>query len=57
MQDLSVDKDSPPPVPEDRTARQVRCLSMAQEKKEKDVAKMWRNRKIRECEALLKHRC
>jgi hypothetical protein len=32
----------------------VRRLSAAQEKKEKDAAKIWRNRKIREREALLR---
>jgi hypothetical protein len=56
MQDLFAVKDLPPPVPEDRVARQVRRLSVAQEKKEKDVVKTRRNRKIREHEVLLK-RC
>jgi hypothetical protein len=32
-------KDSPPPVPEDHVAREVRRLFAAQEKKEKDAAK------------------
>jgi hypothetical protein len=36
-------KDSPPPVLEDHAARQVRHLSAAQEKKEKDTARMRRN--------------
>jgi hypothetical protein len=54
MQDLSIVKDSPPLVLEDRAARQVRRLSAAQEKKEKDAVKTWRNRKIHEHEALLK---
>jgi hypothetical protein len=53
VQDLSAVKDLPPPVLEDRTARQVRRLSTAQ-KKEKDTTKTRRNRKIREHEALLK---
>jgi hypothetical protein len=56
VQDLSVVKDSPPPVPEDRVARQVRRFSATQEKKEKDAAKKWRNRKILERGALIKHR-
>jgi hypothetical protein len=56
MQDLSVVKDSPPLVSKDHAARQVRRLSMAQEKKEKDTTKTWCNRKIHEREALLKHR-
>jgi hypothetical protein len=47
-------KDSTPPVPEDPAAREVRHLSVAQEKKEKDIAKMRRNRKLRERAALLK---
>jgi hypothetical protein len=55
MQDLSAVKDSPPPVPKDRVARQVRRLSAAREKKEKDVVKTRRNRKIHERKALLKH--
>jgi hypothetical protein len=41
VQDLSAIKDSSPLVPEDRTARQVRCFSVAQKKKEKDVMKKW----------------
>jgi hypothetical protein len=56
MKDLSAAKDSPPPVLEDRIARQVRRLSVAQEKKEKDATKMRCNRKIHERKALLKHR-
>jgi hypothetical protein len=47
-------KDSPPLVLEDRAARQVRRLSAAQEKKEKDTARMRHNWKILEHEALLK---
>jgi hypothetical protein len=49
-------KDSPPPILEDRADREVRRLFTAQEKKEKDAAKTWRNRKIREHETLLR-RC
>jgi hypothetical protein len=56
MQDLSTVKDSPPPVPEDRAAQEVRRLSTAQEKKEKDTVKMRRDRKIHERETLLKRR-
>jgi hypothetical protein len=56
MQDLSVIKDSPPPVPEDHAAREVRHLSAAQEKKEKDAVKTWRGQKIHEREALLRRR-
>jgi hypothetical protein len=47
-------KDLPPPIPEDRAAREVRRLSATQEKKEKDATKMRRTRKIREREALLR---
>jgi hypothetical protein len=57
VQDLLAVKDSPPPVPEDLAARQMRRLSVSQEKKKKDDAKTWRNRKILEREALLKHHC
>jgi hypothetical protein len=56
MQDLSAVKDSPPLVPEDHAAQEVRRLSTAQEKKEKDAAKTRRDRKIRELEVLLKCR-
>jgi hypothetical protein len=56
VQDLTAVKDSPPSVPEDRAARQVRRFSAAQEKKEKHATKKWRNRKILEREALIK-RC
>jgi hypothetical protein len=56
VQDLSAVKDSLPPVPEDHAARQVRHLSAAQEKKEKDAVKTRRKRKIHEREALLKCR-
>jgi hypothetical protein len=53
---LTAVKDSSPPVPEDHVAREVRRLSMAREKREKDAAKMRCGRRIRECEALLR-RC
>jgi hypothetical protein len=56
VQDLTAVKDSPPLVPEDHAARQVRCFSVSQEKKEKDAAKKRRNRKILEREALIKRR-
>jgi hypothetical protein len=45
-----------PPVSEDHAAREVRRLSTAQEKKEKDAVKMRCNRKLREHVALLKRR-
>jgi hypothetical protein len=54
VQDLSAVKDSPPLVLEDHAAREVRRLSTDTEKKEKDAAKTWCDRKIREREALLK---
>jgi hypothetical protein len=54
VQDLIAVKDSPPPVPKDRVAREVRRLSVAQEKKEKDAVKTRCDRKIHEREALLK---
>jgi hypothetical protein len=56
VQDLFTVKDTSPPVPEDHAAREVRCLSTAQEKKEKDAVKTQRARKIREREALLRRR-
>jgi hypothetical protein len=39
MQDLTAVEDSPPPVSEDHVAREVRRLSTAREKEEKDAAK------------------
>jgi hypothetical protein len=39
VQDLSAIKESRPPVPEDRAAREARRLSAAQKKEEKDAAK------------------
>jgi hypothetical protein len=45
-------KDSWPPVPEDRAAREVRRLSTAQKKKDKDAAKKRQVRKALEREAL-----
>jgi hypothetical protein len=56
VQDLSTVKDSPPSVPKDHAAQEVRRLSVAQQKKEKDTVKMRCDRKIGEHEALLKHR-
>jgi hypothetical protein len=56
VQDLTAVKDSLPPVLEDHAARQVRCFSTAQERKEKNAVKKQRNRKILECEALIKRR-
>jgi hypothetical protein len=56
VQDLSAVKDSPPLVPEDHAARQVRRFSVAQEKKEKDATKKRCNRKILEREAFIKRR-
>jgi hypothetical protein len=57
MHDLSVVKDSRPPVLEDHAAREVRCLSAAQKKKEKDAAKKCQVRKSLERETLNRHRC
>jgi hypothetical protein len=54
MRNLSMVKDSPPLVLEDRVAREVRHLSAAREKKEKDAAKMRRDMKAGERGALLK---
>jgi hypothetical protein len=56
VQDLSVVKESWPPVPEDRAAREARCLLVAQKKEEKDAAKKHRAKKALECEVLNK-RC
>jgi hypothetical protein len=55
VQDLSAVKDSQLLVPEDRAAREVRHLSAAQKKKEKDVAKKRQIRKALEREALNRH--
>jgi hypothetical protein len=57
MQDLTVLKDSLPPAPKDRVAREVRRLSTTREKEEKDATKSRRNLKAHEREALLRHRC
>jgi hypothetical protein len=54
MHDLFAVKDLPPPVPEDCAAREVRRLSAAREKKEKDATKTRRDRKVHEREALLR---
>jgi hypothetical protein len=56
VQDLSAVKESWPPVPEDRAAREARCLSVAQKKGEKDAAKKRQVRKALEREALNKSR-
>jgi hypothetical protein len=56
VQDLSAVKESRPPVPEDRAAREARHLSAAQKKGEKDAAKKRQVRKVLEREALNK-RC
>jgi hypothetical protein len=56
MQDLSAVKDLRPPVPEDRAAREVRCISMAQKKGKKDATKKHQIRKALEREALNKDR-
>jgi hypothetical protein len=57
VQDLSLVKESRPPVPEDRAAREVRRLSMAQKKEEKDAVKKRQVKKALEHEALNKRRC
>jgi hypothetical protein len=54
VQDLSAVKESRSPVPEDRAAREVRRLSVALKKGEKDVAKKRQVRKALEHEALNK---
>jgi hypothetical protein len=51
---MSVVKDSRPPIPEDRAAREVRCISTAQKKGKKDAAKKRQIRKALEREALNK---
>jgi hypothetical protein len=56
VQDLSAIKESRPPVPEDRAAREARRLLAAQKKGEKDAAKKHQVRKALEREALNKHR-
>jgi hypothetical protein len=48
-------KDSRPLVPEDRAAREVRRLSTAQKKKDKDATKKRQVRKALEREALNRH--
>jgi hypothetical protein len=55
VQDLSAVKESRPPAPEDRAAREARCLSAAQKKEEKDAAKKRQVKKALEREALKKH--
>jgi hypothetical protein len=56
VQDLSAVKESRPPVPDDRAAREARRLSVAQKKGEKDAAKKRQVRKALEREALNKRR-
>jgi hypothetical protein len=56
VQDLSVVKESRLPVPEDRAAREARCLLVSQKKEEKDAAKKRQVQKTLEREALKKHR-
>jgi hypothetical protein len=56
VQDLSTVKESRPPVPEDRAAREARRLSAAQKKEEKDAAKKRQVKKTLEREALKKRR-
>jgi hypothetical protein len=56
VQDLSVVKESQPPVPEDRAAPEARHLSVAQKKEEKDAAKKRQVKKALEREAL-NNRC
>jgi hypothetical protein len=56
VQDLSVVKDSRPLVPKDRAAREVRRLSAAQKKEEKDATKKCQTRKALEREALNRRR-
>jgi hypothetical protein len=55
VQDLSVVKESRPPISEDRAAREARRLSVAQKKGEKDAAK--KRRKALEREVLNKRHC
>jgi hypothetical protein len=55
VQDLSVVKESRPPIPEDRAAREARLLLAAQKKGEKDTAKKHQVRKALEREALNKN--
>jgi hypothetical protein len=56
VQDLSVVKETRPPLPKDRVAREARCLLAAQKKEEKDTAKKRQVRKALEQEALKKRR-
>jgi hypothetical protein len=49
-------KESRPPVPEDRAAREARRLLVAQKKEEKDAAKKRQVQKTLEHEALKKRR-
>jgi hypothetical protein len=56
VQDLSVVKESRPPVLEDRATREARRLLAAQKKEEKDAAKKHQVQKTLEREALKKRR-
>jgi hypothetical protein len=56
VQDLSAVKETRPPLPEDRVAREARCLLAAQKKEKKDAAKKRQVRKAQEQEALKKCR-
>jgi hypothetical protein len=55
VQDLPAVKESQPPDPEDRAAREARCLLASQKKEEKDAAKKHQVQKTLEREALKKH--
>jgi hypothetical protein len=57
VHDLSAIKETRPPLPEDRVAREARRLLAAQQKEEKDAAKKRQVRKAQEQEALKKRRC
>jgi hypothetical protein len=56
VQDLSAVKETRPPVPEDRVAREAQRLLAAQKKEEKDTAKKRQVCKALEQEALKKRR-
>jgi hypothetical protein len=56
VQDLSVVKETRPPLPDDRVAREARRLLAAQQKEEKDAAKKHQIRKAQEQEVLKKRR-
>jgi hypothetical protein len=56
VQDLSVVKESRPPVPEDQAAQEARRLSVAQKKGEKNATKKRQVRKALKHEAWNKRR-